>query len=773
MFVRQKETFKYNLKGQLIEKLDKDGCLTKFGYTAHGDVNHIQYADGKEVKMRYNPLRQLIEVQDWLGKTNIEVDSLGRTTKTSNHQGKEVSYTWGAKGERRSLTYPDGKTVTYDYDDLLRLSEVNDGKNVVTYQYNSQSKLREKLFQNGMKTTCDYDDIGRLQELTHFGGIDGNEVLDKYQYSYDLMGNRIAINKERKLLIEDTGLFEYKYDPLNRIQEVIKDGNLIREYGYDSYGNRSSLKNGEVTTNYAYNSLNQLISSVDSHDTGESNKHEYSYDGRGNLIKMYKNNQLTHQYHFGATNRLESVFNHEKQLGATYRYNGLGHRVGKTEGQSIDPALPTNINHMSLNPTKQIEDVIDFTRQYNNLLQREENQELTSYIWDLNVLSTVEADGSSYSYLQDNLGSPLRLLDESGMERDIFGYDEFGQHLQSVDIAKEQPFTYTGYQRDHIAGTYFAQAREYQPNIGRFTAEDSVKGLLAVPMTMTPYAYCFNSPLNFVDLNGEWGRLADGLESLRGAAQSVNNAIHNAGVAVADAVTQVGNHIGSGIQQAGEFIGNQVSSAFEGVGNAVSTAGHYFGTGMQVSGNFFGCGFTYNLGGQIVSASPGIGNAITDVGNRVGNQISSGIGFIGDVAEGTFGLAGSIIRSSAARDATIRGAIIDLGAIVVAGVPQAGIDFLNLLISNGARFDTVSRIVDGIEIFLIGGGYALKTMGQQLPPQIGKYVSGFGLIMRVAGIGLGARNFLSLFLPDEPIDVDILSIMLENISGVNQVECLN
>ena len=40
------EHYSYDPKGQLIEKLDKEGYLTKYGYTGQGDVSRIQYADG-------------------------------------------------------------------------------------------------------------------------------------------------------------------------------------------------------------------------------------------------------------------------------------------------------------------------------------------------------------------------------------------------------------------------------------------------------------------------------------------------------------------------------------------------------------------------------------------------------------------------------------------------------------------------------------------------------------------------------------------------------
>ena len=53
----QKEAYNYDPKGQLLGKLDKEGYLTKYAYTKQGDVSRIQYADGREVKLSYNPLR--------------------------------------------------------------------------------------------------------------------------------------------------------------------------------------------------------------------------------------------------------------------------------------------------------------------------------------------------------------------------------------------------------------------------------------------------------------------------------------------------------------------------------------------------------------------------------------------------------------------------------------------------------------------------------------------------------------------------------------------
>ena len=122
-------------------------------------------------------------------------------------------------------------------------------------------------------------------------------------------------------------------------------------------------------------------------------------------------------------------------------------------------------------------------------------------------------------YLQDDLGSPVRLLDGDGTVKETYGYDEFGQDLYQ-NQRNFQPFGYTGYQIDNIAGTCHAQAREYRPEAGRFMSADIVKGFTQIPLTMNSYAYSFSAPLDYVDLDGlwpkipNWGKIAIGVGAI-------------------------------------------------------------------------------------------------------------------------------------------------------------------------------------------------------------------------------------------------------------------
>ena len=480
-----KETYTYTNRGELLEKIDKDGYLTKYNYTGFGAIKHIQYADGKEVKLQYNALRQLTEIQDWLGVTKIEVDPLGRATTITNHNDEVVSYSYGKLGERESITYPCGKQVSYSFDNALRLTKVTDGDQEINYHYDQLNRLTNKQFTNGMSTNYAYNNLGQLSTLTH---LTDAHILDSYKYDYDHFGNKTSIEKMRPDLAADTGLFTYTYDPLHRLSEVSKDGKSLRSYSYDAFGNRTSMTSDDEKITYTFNPLNQLISSTDGM--------RYHYDKRGNQVEVFKNGNLINKHHFGALNRLEQSFNHEKELSSIYQYSGLGHRTGQTIGD------------LNLNPVKEIENILDYTRGFHNLLQRKENGAIQQFTYDFGVLSAQNGE-QTLNYLHDELGSPIRLIDGIGSELDAFGYDEFGVQFGTTSCVK-QPFGFTGYSTDSVSDTLFAQAREYDPVAGRFISEDLIKGFTHAPLTQNTYNYVWNNPLNLVDFNGMYPELPYG-----------------------------------------------------------------------------------------------------------------------------------------------------------------------------------------------------------------------------------------------------------------------
>ena len=193
---------------------------------------------------------------------------------------------------------------------------------------------------------------------------------------------------------------------------------------------------------------------------------------------------------------------------AWYQYSGLGDRTGILEYTIDQPNLgntPVLKDFRDAAPSKRTEYITDLTRPYHNLLQRMETakgkETIQSYTWDTNAVFLREEERVS-AYLQDELGSPVRLIELRSGRQTLYGYDEFGGDLFG-NQGETQPFGYTGYQPNRIAGTSYAQAREYLPWAGRFAGKDLIKGFAELPFTLNEYGYCWNNPIGYVDRDGQ------------------------------------------------------------------------------------------------------------------------------------------------------------------------------------------------------------------------------------------------------------------------------
>jgi len=149
--------------------------------------------------------------------------------------------------------------------------------------------------------------------------------------------------------------------------------------------------------------------------------------------------------------------------------------------------------------------VLDMTRPYDNLLAAKgTNQPSQNFVWGGSLLSASEGNESTH-YLNDHLGSPIRLLDgsvdsgDSG-HGDPFAYDVFGEQIVAPSVA--QPFGFAGYQTDAVSGMQYAQARYYDSAVARFASVDVLKGYISTPASLNSYVYCVNNPLGHVDLDG-------------------------------------------------------------------------------------------------------------------------------------------------------------------------------------------------------------------------------------------------------------------------------
>ncbi len=320
-----------------------------------------------------------------------------------------------------------------------------------------------------------------------------------------------------------------------------------------------------IMTISEYDALNHLVKQEISKDAfpEDTIQKTYTYDKRGNLTGEYQDGELLHGYAFNSMNRLEKAWDSEGRE-AEYSYNALGQRTGRSTVEETEEYL------------------LDLTKPYHNLLERQKGKHRQTFYWDMNVSVMEDENRTIQYYLQDELGSPLRVLYRSG-SGEAYGYDEFGADLYDPEKkpgagrqysrqGEHQPFGFIGYRYDDISGTYFAQAREYQPGVGRFTAEDILRGRSTVPKTLNRYGYCWGNPAGYIDVNGKDPITPQDIqkgfwESLLNAADQVvddfayqMDCIEND---IKDAVNEGYQMVKDGVQTGLDFVGDAVHDGIE------------------------------------------------------------------------------------------------------------------------------------------------------------------------------------------------------------------
>ena len=555
-------TYKYDSLGDLVSRIDEDGLETLYEYNLASKLEKVAYADGKTIELSYNPLRQLTQVKDWLGTTNIELDSIGRANKITDHNDNVVQYTWDALGRRESITYPDDSRVDYSYNVSGRLEQIISETGATHYSYDSLGRLKERIMPGDIVTKYISNPFGKLESLTH---KKNDEILDRFNYSYDPVGNITQIEKNRNGIDTDSGVFSYAYDSLGRLTEAT-NGQGSKQYHYDSLGNRIMSTQNGIETRHCFNAKNQLIRTTEGTDVKE-----YGYDRRGNLTSILENGTVTSNFTYSAANRMVEAITSKGK--AEYEYNGFLKRVSTLE------SLQNNATDTP-DPLNKVNYALDLTKPYNDLLAIGDQR----FVWGGELLMSEGSD--EFTYLNDHLGSPIRLMGD--MQNETLAYDEFGVPTVEASGNLHNPFGFTGYQPDAVSEMQYAQARNYAPDLGRFAAEDThwhtenmvfgdipynlqMSGLIpnqsGITQSKNLYSHGLNNPLINFDPDGKLAITLGTLLVVGGAMvvtailadPNLHQALAEGVTAVAEGAQRIGRDI-SGLWDTTPSVGGGVST---------------------------------------------------------------------------------------------------------------------------------------------------------------------------------------------------------------------
>lgn len=461
------ETFTYDAYGRMASHTDPSGSELRYRYHPGGLMAEVECSGASLARYTYDKMKRMTGMEDQWGTASFQYDAAGQLTHTRDSFGHDVDYVLEGAGVKKEVT-ANGRTYLYEYDSCMRLTEVSMEGNRISYRYDGDGRLAKKEIVGGLSESYFYTPAGQVRRIVR---TDEEGECYACDYQYDALGNVTEKTEthrggERRVTV-------YGYDCLNRLTSVTENGTLRRSYRYDQFGNRTEMTEDSVTTQFLYNVLNQVTEKVCGDQVST-----YTYDERGNLITETRDGQ-TRTFVYNQENRLINVKDFDGTV-AEYFWDGMGHRLGKV----VDGKKVLFVN--------------DFSRPTSNVLSIDAGEETRYLFWDEAL--TAELSGEEVRwFFTDELGSVRAMADNTGKMVDRFDYDEFGKST----MGSYPEFGFSGLQYDAESASYFARARSYSPQLGRFLAKDKEQYIFPeIPESVNLYAYCRNNPVTFIDPEG-------------------------------------------------------------------------------------------------------------------------------------------------------------------------------------------------------------------------------------------------------------------------------
>jgi len=138
------------------------------------------------------------------------------------------------------------------------------------------------------------------------------------------------------------------------------------------------------------------------------------------------------------------------------------------------------------------------------LLRETYGSTILDFFYDANGTPiAMKQNGAVYYYITNLQGDVVRLVNSQGNTAAWYKYDPYGNATTaSGSHATINPLRYRDYYYDTETGLYYISSRYYDPAIGRWINADAYastgQGILGNNM----FAYCLNSPVSRVDMNG-------------------------------------------------------------------------------------------------------------------------------------------------------------------------------------------------------------------------------------------------------------------------------
>ena len=527
----EKVTYSYNLGGQLEkvrgEKSYGYDYITKLGYDKFEQRSYLKYCNGAETFYTYDNRRRLSNLAVNSGNTAImdndyTFDAVSNVLSVANNAslpasgnaGGKMSHTYTYDGLYRlvsatgTYTGADSKSASYTlamgYDNMHRITsksqhltqdnvQFNGTLNVgydLTYTYGTEDG---KKFQLANVKDVNY----RTEETPGENNVENNHV-----YTYDKNGNLVYVNTGR--LMNDghneTGTGERKliWDEENRLLAV-DDNGFVSNYWYDADGERTVKTSGESDQVY----VNGVFSG------GSTNTAKFSLYVSPYLVANQGGRYTKHIY--AGSQRIVSKIGDFASYGSDPRR--IEYAGANTDGLSVDYKAKYAAQQQVIKDNYKFFDVPYNGTDNDNYADGEGfccNDGTQGALLEANkarsrAIAKSFKDPDNYENLQffyhpDHLGSSSFITNLEGEVVQHIEYVPFGEvFIEERNNVWNTPYLFNAKEFDEETGLYYYGARYYDSRLGMWLSTDEERE--SMPFS-SPYAYCFNNPLNSVDPDG-------------------------------------------------------------------------------------------------------------------------------------------------------------------------------------------------------------------------------------------------------------------------------
>ena len=455
-----------------------------FAYTFTGKVKqrqHVHSAAGKDTQTEVytynygdpvtNPAERLLSVTHKLNAATAvtlatnSYDEVGRLL-TKTRAGEQSTYFYNVRDWITQITGTKfNQTLTYN-------TAINDvTPTTTTFNGNISAmkwKAGDETVERGYQFT--YDGLDRLTTASYGEGTSLTANPNRYDelVTYNKTGNILTLQRKGKT---DTGF------------------GLIDNLDYNTYnGNQVTKITDAVTPGPLYAGAFHFMD-------GANVAVEYTYDANGNLKKDYNKKIVDIQYN--ALN-LPDGLQFTNGNTTSYVYDAAGEKLSVTHQTAIAGVVIPMTSVMTPLTTAQISTTFK-TDYCGNVIY--ENGVVSKILTEEGYITFSGTTPVYHYYLKDHQGNNRVVINQSGTVEQVNHYYPFGGLMGESTAGGVQPYKYNGKELDRMHGLdlFDYGARHYDAAIGRWHTVDP---LAEKYYSISPYAYCANNPVKFIDPTG-------------------------------------------------------------------------------------------------------------------------------------------------------------------------------------------------------------------------------------------------------------------------------